>query len=135
VQSCTRIPTLIYYEYDTTPTERMLEMPAAVTLDVAFDRLFDLLPDWQVDTSEPDWVARWMEASGDSRRTAYRMQNLAIEIDGLLFQDFCNKHPEIPRDRSMIEAYNAEWGIPNRWEQVTGKTNSQGLRVSGLVPL
>jgi hypothetical protein len=91
-------------------------MAEAITLDAAYDRLFELMPDWRDEVSRPAWTGRWMKASGDSRAKAYRMRSLALELDDLLFQAFVQKHPEIPAT-SMVEAHNAEWGIPCRWKQ------------------
>lgn len=61
-------------------------MPAAVSLEVAYDRLYNFLPDWHVGLTKPEWIQRWIDATGDSRATAYRIQNLALEIDDAEFQ-------------------------------------------------
>lgn len=102
-------------------------MPAAISLDVAIDRLLELMPDWQVRLSEPSWIRRWIKASGDSRATAYRMQTQALEIDARLFRSYVETHPEIPHSL-MVAAYNAEWGIPCEW--TIGPFNSEGKRVA-----
>lgn len=91
-------------------------MPPQITLETAYDRLFELMPSWRAELHS-DWIARWIEVSGDSRATAYRMKNYALEIDDALFQVFVKQHPEIPRTRAMIEAHNDAWGIPCRWKQ------------------
>lgn len=61
-------------------------MPAAITLDVAYDRLYNFLPDWHVGVTSTEWIRRWMEATGDSRATAFRMQHFAFEISEAEFK-------------------------------------------------
>lgn len=58
-------------------------MPEAITPEKALERLDSLMPGWRdvADLHKPSWVRRWMEISGDSRATAYRMQNHALAID------------------------------------------------------
>jgi len=90
-------------------------MPTAITLDVAYDRLYETMPNWRIEITSTRWINRWMRASGDSRATAYRMRNLALAIDNAIFELYVESHPEIPR-AELIERHNEEYGLPCPWK-------------------
>jgi len=55
---------------------------ARITTDSAKARLDAIMPEWRwVLINKPDsWATSWIKSSGEARRNAYRMRNMAQEI-------------------------------------------------------
>lgn len=89
-------------------------MPPHITIQDAYDRLFDVMPDWRTRLLDQTFVRDWQNATGDSRATAYRMEAHALEIDDALWQAWRTSHRELSGEE-LIVAHNRHWGIPCRW--------------------
>lgn len=94
-------------------------MPTFNSLTEWYDRLCSSMPDWRVGLIDQNgygstWLARWTEATGASRRSAYDAWNVALELDHMLFVQFADTHREL-HGQELLIAHNRAAGVPCRW--------------------